>query len=128
MQIPRWISSRRVAPIPSRLPGSNSVILTFVVILSFLFVPACKAKQQTPEGKDRSAAQAPPDSIELLFVYGSEKERWINEVTDKFNREDHRASGGKRIFVRAIPLGSGECIDEVLNGERQPHLVSPASE
>ena len=70
---------------------------------------------------------APPDSIELLFTYGSEKERWINEVTDKFNREDHRAQGGKRIFVRAIPMGSGECIDEALNGGRQPHLISPAS-
>ena len=70
---------------------------------------------------------APPDSIELVFTYGSEKERWIDEVTDKFNREDHRAPGGKRILVRAIPMGSGECIDEVLNGARQPHLISPAS-
>src|SRR5262249_1287859 len=36
-------------------------------------------------------------------------------------------SGGKRIFVHAIPMGSGEAIDEVLDGRRQPHMISPAS-
>ncbi len=124
MHIPRWILSRRVALISARLPY---ILIALTIIFSFLFVPACKSKQQSPDGDDRSSVQAPPDSIELLFVYGSEKERWINEVTDKFNREDHHAAGGKRIFVRAVPMGSGECIDAVLNGSRQAHLVSPAS-
>ena len=121
MHIPRWILSRRVALISARLPY---ILIALTIIFSFLFVPACKSKQQSPDGDDRSSVQAPPDSIELLFVYGSEKERWINEVTDKFNREDHHAPGGKRIFVRAIPMGSGECIDEVLNGIAPGHIWS----
>ena len=124
MQSARWIRSRRVCPACIWLLRIGFLV-TFSAIL---FISGCKSKQPssstTGEG---SAAPTPPDSIELVFTYGSEKERWINEVTDKFNREDHRAPGGKRIFVRAIPMGSGECIDEVLNGERQPHLVSPAS-
>ena len=123
MQSARWIFSRRV------FPGCIwfSRIGFILAISVILFAPACKSKQPSLATAERTDAPAPPDSIELLFTYGSEKERWINEVTDKFNREDHRAPGGKRIFVRTIPMGSGECIDEVLNGQRQPHLISPAS-
>src|SRR6516162_6270695 len=124
MQSARWIRSRRVCPAciwPLRIGF-------LVAVSAILLISGCKSKQPSSSATaEGSAAPAPPDSIELVFTYGSEKERWINEVTDKFNREDHRAPGGKRIFVRAIPMGSGECIDEVLNGERQPHLVSPAS-
>jgi len=127
MKSARWMLSSRVAPTLFWLSRFSLILL----LAFFMFLPlaACRSKQQASSVTgERGAAPAPPDSIELLFTYGSEKERWINEVTDKFNREDHRAPGGKRIFVRAIPMGSGECIDEVLNGERQPHLVSPASE
>ena len=98
-----------------------AILLT--ILAGLVVLPGCKSKP-----KDENAAMEPPrDALELVFTYGSEKEKWIGEVTDKFNREDHRAAGGKRIFVRAIPMGSGECIDEVLAGQRQPHLVSPAS-
>ena len=128
MKSARWMFSSRVAPALAWLSRFGLILLTVFAVCTLLFLPGCRSKQQAPSvTEERGAALAPPDSIELLFTYGSEKERWINEVTDKFNREDHRASGGKRIFVRAIPLGSGELIDEVLNGERQPHLISPAS-
>lgn len=125
MRSARWIRSWR---------GSYSLRLAVpltAVCLLILFVMlagglgGCKSssRDSTP------AATASPsrDSLELVFSYGSEKEKWIKEVTDRFNGEDHRAAGGKRIFVRAIPMGSGECIDEVLEGRRQPHLISPAS-
>jgi Ca-activated chloride channel homolog len=62
-----------------------------------------------------------------VFTYGSEKEKWINEITQAFNRADHRTASGKRIYVRAIPMGSGEAIDEVMEDRRQPHIISPAS-
>ena len=127
MEIPRWIASRSVSSSRLRLFQVGYLFFTLFLVSAVLFTSGCKSKQQSSSAERGTAAPAPPDSIELLFTYGSEKERWINEVTDKFNREDHRAQGGKRIFVRAIPMGSGECIDEVLNGERQPHLISPAS-
>jgi Ca-activated chloride channel family protein len=69
----------------------------------------------------------PKNALELVFTYGSEKERWITEVTDQFNREGRRTASGKPIFVRAVAMGSGELIDEVLSGRRQPHIISPAS-
>lgn len=128
MKSARWIRSSRVAPEPSWLSRFGLLFLTLLAVTTLLIAAGCKSKQNASNlAEERSGAQAPPNSLELVFTYGSEKERWINEVTDKFNREDHRAPGGNRIFVRAIPMGSGECIDEVLNGTRQPHLISPAS-
>jgi Ca-activated chloride channel family protein len=107
-------------------PTQFSILLTFISIgLLAGMMTGCKSssKQAAPG----ASAEPARDSLELVFTYGSEKEKWIKEVTDRFNREDHRAPGGKRIFVRAIPMGSGECIDEVLEGRRQPHIISPAS-
>ena len=112
--IPRGvISSRRYLAIISALA-------VFFVILVF---PGCKSKTQR-EGESSFSGK---DNLELVFTYGSEKEKWINEVTDTFNRGDHRTSAGKKIYVRAVPMGSGEAIDEVLEGRRQPHIISPAS-
>lgn len=65
--------------------------------------------------------------MELLFPYGSEKEKWITDVTNSFNRSGAKTQSGKTIFVRAVPLGSGELIDNVLSGRMQAHLASPAS-
>ena len=127
MQIPRWSRSRRVASTLPRLSRPSIVRCTVLAVFILVVTTGCKSKKQSSVAEESTSQPAPRDSIELIFTYGSEKERWINEVTDKFNREDHRAQGGKRIFVRAIPMGSGECIDEVLDGTRQPHLISPAS-
>lgn len=99
-------------------------ISSTLLILLFLFTfPACKSK--TPSDAELSSPSA--DKLELTVTYGSEKEKWINEVTADFNRADHRTGSGKRIYVRAIPMGSGEAIDEVMEGRRQPDLISPAS-
>ena len=70
---------------------------------------------------------APRGSIELVFPYGSEKEKWINDVTQAFNRSGAKTQSGKPIFVRALPMGSGETIDNILSGRLQAHLASPAS-
>jgi Ca-activated chloride channel family protein len=96
---------------------------TLLIFLVLLILPGCKAK--TPSQTESGPVSG--NSLELTFTYGSEKEKWINEVTAEFNRGDHRTSSGKRIYVRATPMGSGEAIDEVMEGRRQPDLISPAS-
>ena len=98
------------------------VIPAVLAAVLLLLLPSCK--KTAPE---TGAIARPANALELVFTYGSEKERWINEVTNDFNRADHRTSGGKRIYVRAAPMGSGEAIDEVLEGRNQPHIISPAS-
>ena len=62
-----------------------------------------------------------------MFPYGSEKEKWINDVTAAFNRSGAKTQSGKTIFVRTLPMGSGETIDNILSGRLQAHLASPAS-
>jgi Ca-activated chloride channel family protein len=117
MNVTRMLSGRSLLKSQVRI-GSVLSILLFFFLLS-----ACKSRTSS----ENDSASPSRDKLELTFTYGSEKEKWINEVTDAFNRGDHRSSSGKRIFVRAIPMGSGEAIDEVMEGRRQPHLISPAS-
>ncbi len=118
MNLTRMLSGS--SPIIHRRARIVSVLAIFFLIF---LLPACKSKPSS--GDDSGAPSA--DRLELTFTYGSEKEKWIHEVTDAFNRADHRTSSGKRIYVRAFPMGSGEAIDEVLDGRRQPHIISPAS-
>jgi Ca-activated chloride channel homolog len=96
---------------------------TLLIFLPLLLLSACKSRSSSQTGDDVPSG----NTLELTFTYGSEKEKWINEVTNEFNRADHRSSSGKRIYVRAFPMGSGEAIDEVMEGRRQPHIISPAS-
>lgn len=108
--------------IRTRLFTAVRVIICAAVALVLLsLVSGCKSKSK---GEVPTPAA---DSIQLTFTYGSEKEKWINEVTDNFNRQNHRTNSGRPIFVHAIPMGSGEAIDEVMEGRRQPELISPAS-
>src|SRR5262249_36015227 len=48
-------------------------------------------------------------------------------LRDASNGERHGTGSGNPFFVRAIPMGSGEAIDEVMEERRQPHIISPAS-
>src|SRR5215472_17006700 len=102
-------------------PGVH--FLLFVAAATIL-LSACNSS--APSGSSASTV-APRGSLELVFPYGSEKEKWIRDVTDTFNRSNTRTASGQRIFVRAVPMGSGESIDEILSSRLQAHLVSPAS-
>ena len=83
-------------------------------------------KKQPPASQE-TPSTAPRGALELVFPYGSEKEKWINDVTAAFNRSGVKTQNGKTIFVRALPMGSGETIDNILSGRLQAHIASPAS-
>jgi Ca-activated chloride channel homolog len=70
----------------------------------------------------------PKDAVRLLFTYSSEKEDWVTDVTATFNQGGYKTKAGKQIYVDAIPEGSGECIDRIINDTQKADLVSPASE
>jgi Ca-activated chloride channel family protein len=76
-----------------------------------------------------SAPSAPPakSTLELLFTYGSEKKDWIDGAVQAYNAKQEALPDGRIVHIQAIAMGSGECLDEILQGTRQPHLVSPAS-
>lgn len=100
--------------------------LLLLLCSSLCLLTACQPKNGSKASS--SPAQLPPDKVvELLLPYGSEKESWLNEVTTRFNADNHTIGTGKTIRVKLRPMGSGDCIDEVLAGRIQAHLVSPAS-
>src|SRR5262249_26538550 len=92
-----------------------------------MVIGSCKSPSAQNTDSKGPAPTPPPNAIELVFTYSSEKEAWIKDVTDRFNREGHKIAGGRPIFVKAIPMGSGDAIDELVSGSRQAHLTSPAS-
>jgi len=94
--------------------------------LAFLAFLAIGCKNHPPSSKEAPPV-APRGALELVFPYGSEKEKWISDVTTTFNRSGAKTQSGKPIFVRAVPMGSGESIDNILSGRMQAHLASPAS-
>lgn len=96
-----------------------------IVAASFYLTAEPDHGSSTPAAHARP--QPPANALHLVFTYGSEKKKWIADVTETFNLEKHKAPGGQPIFVEAIPLGSGESMDELLEERRQAHLSSPAS-
>ncbi|MGO9601235.1 MAG: VWA domain-containing protein [Isosphaeraceae bacterium] len=79
------------------------------------------------EGGQQGAKDNEDSQIEVLFTYGSEKQKWIDEVTAAFNAAGHTLKSGEKVRIMPVPVGSGELIDEVLTQRRKAHLVSPAS-
>jgi Ca-activated chloride channel family protein len=104
--------------------GLASSVALFCAAVGFLLIATgC----QKPSGENREKEAAPRGALELVFPYGSEKEKWITDVTAQFNRSGIKTQSGKPIYVRALPMGSGETIDNILSGGLQAHLASPAS-
>ncbi len=101
-----------------------------VILVACFFIPACKERQpgNSTTANDTSDPGPPTGpSVELTFTYGSEKEEWVKDVTAGFNAARHKTPAGETIFVKAIPLGSGECIDTLLDESLKADITSPAS-
>jgi Ca-activated chloride channel homolog len=95
------------------------------ILLAGLALSACgRHESSTPEAP---AGRSTKDEVKLTFTYGSEKEEWIKDVTEQFNNENHKIGDGRAVFVEAIPEGSGDCIDELLQETRHADITSPAS-
>ncbi|HMG33865.1 MAG TPA: VWA domain-containing protein [Blastocatellia bacterium] len=101
--------------------------LVCIGLILLLCLAGCKSQKEPAPAAESAQQPTPAGSLELVFTYGSEKESWIKDVTADFNRAKVKSSSGKPIYVQAIPMGSGDAVDEVLSGTRQTHLISPAS-
>jgi Ca-activated chloride channel family protein len=97
------------------------------LLLVAALLAGCRVQHETPAADVSPASKNPKGSVQLTFTYGSEKEEWIKDVTAAFNRKDHRLADGRTVVVEAIPMGSGDCIDEILSETRHPDITSPAS-
>lgn len=97
-------------------------------VLTLIF-SGCNDSSQPGEGTplESEVGSRDPEALKIVFTYGSEKKKWIEALTSEFNENKPTLADGTRYFVEPIAMGSGECVDEILKGTRQTHLVSPAS-
>ena len=63
--------------------------------------------------------------VTLTMYYGSEKQAWISDVVADFNSHNYAACDGP-ITVKATPIGSGQSMQEIVDGTIQPDIWSPA--
>ena len=63
--------------------------------------------------------------IEILFVYGSEKQSWVEAVVPVFEREYYERTG-VRVRVECVPLGSGKSMYQIMLDQIKPVVWSPA--
>jgi Ca-activated chloride channel homolog len=105
-----------------------------VLVLALLLVTSCSSSapptpthtpSPTPFFDLNQCSARSSTPITLTMYYGSEKQEWITGVVAQFNALHTSACDGP-IHVDAIPLGSGESMKQILNGDR-PDIWSPAA-
>jgi Ca-activated chloride channel family protein len=65
--------------------------------------------------------------VTVTMYYGSEKEAWLVPLVEAFNQAKSRTEGGSTIVIEAIPMGSIESGDAIVEQRIQPTVWSPAS-
>ena len=108
------------------MAGRTRVGLGLVAWALSAMAGGCDRKAGDPAAPGPAAGAAPPDAVTVTFLYGSEKQDWITDVTAAFNASAPTVDG-KPVRVTATPMGSGECVDAVLSGRVHADLLSPAS-
>ncbi|GCE13678.1 substrate-binding and vWA domain-containing protein [Tengunoibacter tsumagoiensis] len=103
-------------------------------LLLVLILSACndqttsKPTTQTPTNPGGTAFQCAAHSsnpVSLSFAYGSEKQAWIEDVVKDFNSQKQSACDGT-ITVTATPMGSGQSMQQIIDGSLKPDIWSPA--
>lgn len=90
------------------LGGTNTPVASTTTTIA---VSACTTHSSNP--------------ILLNMYYGSEKRAWLDDVVADFNRKNMTACDGT-ITVKAIPIGSGDSMQQIAAGTIQPDIWSPA--
>ncbi len=79
-----------------------SVLLLLTALLPLQL--GCRSKTETAR-QSGPQQQTSKDEIQLLFSYGSEKQKWIDDVTAAFNQSGARTAGGKTNPGESHPKG-----------------------
>lgn len=105
---------------------SCALCLGLLLILAGCANPFAANASATPPGATATPACASQSStpVTLTMYYGSEKQAWMTDVVNAFNGQHMRACDGP-ITVNAIPYGSGESMQAILNGGKAD-IWSPA--
>jgi hypothetical protein len=111
------------APRISKILLPVYALVTLGVLVAALTVPQVRALAYAPL---RDLLLPPPDPIAVSVLYSTEKEDWLAAAVQRFqNTRPHLQ--GHPIELELEKMGSREMVLAVLDGDRQPHLISPAS-
>ena len=123
---------------PYRVRHSTLKLFTAWCLLLLVVLSACASGQTTNNNNNQTAkpVQTPPgppiqclshtsNPVKLTMYYGSEKQQWINDVVADFNSHNFAACDGP-ITVNATPIGSGQSMQEIVDGTIHPDSWSPA--
>src|SRR5215469_12442647 len=80
---------------------------------------------QAPPGPPIQCTSHSTNPVTLTMYYSSEKQLWIKDVVTDFNSRNYAACDGP-ITVKAVPIGSGQSMQEIVDGTIQPDIWSPA--
>ncbi|MDB5354635.1 MAG: hypothetical protein JWN24_1088 [Phycisphaerales bacterium] len=114
----------------SAVQTSRGWRLLALIVLALSTAVGCDKKSVAPASSSSStdaAAVADANTVEILFSYGSEKQKWIDNVTADFNAGGRKLPSGKTVRVKAVAAGSGESMEDLLAGHTQADVWSPAS-
>jgi Ca-activated chloride channel family protein len=103
------------------------VLALLLGIAAVFSISGCRQQANQAEGTSGKLQPASANELRLTFTYGSEKQKWVEDVTAAFNASGARTSDGRHITVQAIPKGSGELVEDLLSGNDHADLTSPAS-
>ena len=67
-----------------------------------------------------------PSKVEIVFLYSSEKQSWLEEVTPMFQKW-FKEKFGIEVHVVLVPAGTHETVNLMLQGSIKPTIWSPAS-
>ena len=101
-----------------RKPKSRTLL--FVIIFMVCFAGGLVI------GIVQTVQEKPVPVVTLSMVYGSEKEKWINDITQDFQIYAFLRTG-VLVLCDFKPMGSRKTCLSVLTGEIQPDIISPPS-
>jgi Ca-activated chloride channel family protein len=126
----------QLRPLDSPLAPSRRRLCWLSVAIGVIAasLPACRKEEAGDRGAPSTgaattAAPGPAGKrVRLDFAYGSEKQAWLADAIESFNRE--QAEGGGELIVEVVgtAMGSGESVTDIVEGKIQPHIWSPASD
>lgn len=93
------------------------------VLVAALLLPSFRSMSYAPV---RELVLPPPEPVVISVLYSTEKEAWLNEVITDFEATNPTVDGHP-VQIELEKMGSWEINAAVLDGTRQPVIVSPAS-
>jgi len=84
--------------------------------------------EKLPAVSDSAIAPEGSTGIKVLVAYSSEKKAWLEEQIGGFNATHPKLPSGTPFAIEGKAMGSGEALQDILDGRLQPAAFSPASD